>query len=372
MTMRTILAAAFVLLIGFLLIGFLVGQEPGPSPPNVPGKKGWEDSRETVDRSKPQPFEAPQFPRDTESKAKSAFININGVKHHYLDWGGNGETVLLLAGLGNTAHIFESFGSALANDHRVLALTRRGHGQSDSPMSGYDTATRVEDIRAFLDSLGITNVALIGHSIAGDEITLFSAKYPERTKAAIYIDAGYDRRMLKQLNARNPLRITFPRNLTHSYQNYVSFMRASEPALNEFWQQRVADFDAQIKRLNDGSVEVRTSPKIYAHYHTEMSRFHADYRRVRAPVVAIYATSEKHPAIPTFIGAQMREQAHRFWKDVRMPFAREQIRMFQEALPDATVIELEETDHFCFISREVEVIAHIRSFLEPIDQQGKE
>ena len=363
MPTRTILAAAFVLVIGSLLIGFLVGQEPEATPPNVPDDKGRENSGETANRPSAKPFEAPQSPRDPESTATSAFINLNGVKHHYLDWGGNGETVLLLAGLGNTAHIFESFGSALGSDHRVLALTRRGHGQSASPISGYDTATRVEDIRAFLDAMEVTNVVLIGHSIAGDEITLFSTKYPERTKAAIYIDAGYDRRMLKQLNARNPLRITFPRNLTHSYQNFVSFTRASDPSLNEFWQHRVADIDAQIKVLSDGSVEVRTSPKIYTHYQTEMSRFHADYRRVKVPVLAIYAMSEKHPAIPTFMGAEMREQAHRFWKDVRMPFAREQIRMFQEALPDATVIELEETDHFCFISREADVIAHIRSFL---------
>ena len=364
--MRTILAAAFV-----LLIGFLGGQEPGPSAHHVL-EEGKEDSGKTVNRSKPESVEIPQPLRDPKSKAKSAFIDINGVKHHYLDWGGEGEPVLLLAGLGNTAHIFESFGSKLANDHRVLALTRRGHGQTASPISGYDTKTRVEDIRAFLDSFRITKVILIGHSIAGDEITLFSAKYPERITAAIYIDAAYDRRQLTQLNAKNPLRVTFPGNLTHSYQNFASFMRASEPALDEFWQQRVADFDAQIKRLSDGSVEVRTSSEVYAHYNTEMNRFYADYRRVRAPALAIYATSEKHPVIPTFISAEMREQAHRFWKNVRMPAAREQMRIFREALPDATIIELKETDHFCFISREADVLAHIRSFLESIDQQGKE
>lgn len=366
MTMRTILAAAFV-----LLIGFLGGQEPGPIAHHVL-EEGKEDSGETVNRSKPESVEIPQPLRDPKSRAKSAFIDINGVKHHYLDWGGEGEAVLLLAGLGNTAHIFESFGLKLANDHRVLALTRRGHGQSASPISGYETKTRIEDIRAFLDSFRITKVILIGHSIAGDEITLFSEKYPERVTAAIYIDAVYDRRQLTQLNAKNPLRVTFPRNLTHSYQDFASFMRASEPALNEFWQQRVADFDAQIKRLGDGSVELRTSPTVYAHYNTEMNRFYADYRRVTAPVLAIYATSEKHPVIPTFIGAEMREQAHRFWKNVRMPAAREQMRIFREALPDATMIELKETDHFCFISREADVIAHIRAFLESIEQQGKE
>ena len=38
---------------------------------------------------------------------RSGFIMANGIKLHYLDWGGNGETLVLLAGLGNTAHVFD-------------------------------------------------------------------------------------------------------------------------------------------------------------------------------------------------------------------------------------------------------------------------
>jgi len=38
------------------------------------------------------------------SPHKSGFVQANGVRLHYLDWGGSGETLLFLAGLGHNAH----------------------------------------------------------------------------------------------------------------------------------------------------------------------------------------------------------------------------------------------------------------------------
>jgi non-heme chloroperoxidase len=38
------------------------------------------------------------------------------VRSEVLDWGGTGRTVVLLAGLGNTAHVFDDFAPKLAAD----------------------------------------------------------------------------------------------------------------------------------------------------------------------------------------------------------------------------------------------------------------
>src|SRR6266516_1629971 len=37
------------------------------------------------------------------------FATVNGVRLHYLDWGGHGNVLLFLAGLGDSAHRFDSF-----------------------------------------------------------------------------------------------------------------------------------------------------------------------------------------------------------------------------------------------------------------------
>jgi len=108
---------------------------------------------------------------------KSGFVTANGIKLHYLDWGGSGDALLLLTGFGNDAHIFDSFAPKFTDRFHVIGLTRRGFGESDKPKTGYDTASRVEDIRLFLDAMKIEKASIVGHSMAGDELTLFASLY---------------------------------------------------------------------------------------------------------------------------------------------------------------------------------------------------
>jgi pimeloyl-ACP methyl ester carboxylesterase len=75
----------------------------------------------------------------------------------------------------------------------VLALTWRGHGKSDAPETGYDVDTLTEDVRQFLDAMKIERVMLVGHSMAGEELTRFAGLYPERVDRLVYLDAAYDR-----------------------------------------------------------------------------------------------------------------------------------------------------------------------------------
>src|SRR6185437_2199321 len=82
------------------------------------------------------------------SPHRSGFIPIGGgVRLHYLDWGGSGQTIVFLAGQGNTAHAFDDFAPRFTDRYHVVALTRRGFGESSHPASGYDTPRLVEDVR---------------------------------------------------------------------------------------------------------------------------------------------------------------------------------------------------------------------------------
>ena len=55
-----------------------------------------------------------------------------GVSLEVLDWGGHGRPVILLAGLGNTAHVFDKFAPKLATRYQVYGITRRGFGASSA------------------------------------------------------------------------------------------------------------------------------------------------------------------------------------------------------------------------------------------------
>ena len=92
-----------------------------------------------------------------------------GVSLEVLDWGGSGPPLVFLSGLQDVAHGFDDSARRLTDQYRVLADHASRIGASARPATGYDLATRVSDLEAVLDSLRLGPVALVGHSIAGDE-----------------------------------------------------------------------------------------------------------------------------------------------------------------------------------------------------------
>src|SRR5690349_7524206 len=98
------------------------------------------------------------------------FVTVNDVRLQYVDWGGTGNAILLLPGLGDDVHRFDRFAPRFTDVFHVVGFSRRGQGASDASSSNYDTATLVEDIRQFLDVMRIERVDIIGHSIAGVEM----------------------------------------------------------------------------------------------------------------------------------------------------------------------------------------------------------
>lgn len=126
-----------------------------------------------------------------ETALRTQFVDVQpDVKLEVLDWGGTGRNLVLLAGLGNTAHVFDSLGPKLAAHYHVIGITRRGFGQSSAPQTGYDPRRLGDDVAAVLDALHIADPVLVGHSIAGEELSSISTYHPGRAAALVYLDAG--------------------------------------------------------------------------------------------------------------------------------------------------------------------------------------
>src|ERR1700694_5401581 len=81
------------------------------------------------------------------------FVTVDkNVKLEVLDWGGSGSPLVLLAGLGNTAHVFDDFAPKLTSEYHVFGITRRGFGASSIPASGYSADRLGDDVLAVLDA----------------------------------------------------------------------------------------------------------------------------------------------------------------------------------------------------------------------------
>jgi non-heme chloroperoxidase len=129
-------------------------------------------------------------------------IEQQDVQLEVLDWGGTGRPLILLAGLGNTAHIFDQFPPKLTASYHVYGITRRGFGTSSAPKPdwlNYRADRLGDDVLAVSDALKIQRPVLVGHSIAGEELSSIGSRFPERVAGLIYLDAGYPY-VLREMN----------------------------------------------------------------------------------------------------------------------------------------------------------------------------
>jgi pimeloyl-ACP methyl ester carboxylesterase len=81
----------------------------------------------------------------------------------------------------------DRFYNRLASFSRLILFDKRGTGLSDRvPPDRLPTLeTRMDDMRAVMDDVGVERAAVLGHSEGGAMCALFAATYPERTQALV-------------------------------------------------------------------------------------------------------------------------------------------------------------------------------------------
>jgi pimeloyl-ACP methyl ester carboxylesterase len=125
----------------------------------------------------------------TAGEPSSNVVELDGLKFHYLDWGGDGTPLLALHGFSGHAHTWDHTARALCGRYRVLALDQRGHGDSDwAPL--YGSRSMVEDVLHLLDALEVERTVLMGLSMGGNVAYLFAATHPERVERLVVLDIG--------------------------------------------------------------------------------------------------------------------------------------------------------------------------------------
>jgi len=130
------------------------------------------------------------------SPHSARFVSVDtDVKLEVLEWAGpqgrDVRTLVLVPGLGNTAHVFDALAPKLAAHYRVVGVTRRGFGASSAPASGYGADRLGDDVLAVTEALKISKPVLVGHSLGGEELSSIGSRHPDKVAGLIYLDAGY-------------------------------------------------------------------------------------------------------------------------------------------------------------------------------------
>lgn len=301
------------------------------------------------------------------SNPKSDFVHVNGIRLHYLDWGGEGPALIFLTGMGSSAYIYNQFAPRFTDKFRVLALTRRGHGDSDIPEAGYEADTLTEDIRQFMDQLKVGKAVLAGHSLAGVELTHFSATYPERVDKLVYLEALDDRRREKAIHEQNPLNsVEIKREEStppRSFEEYIAMVKRDVPEFAKIWSDLWDEEFSHGVKVNEEGIFVDKMPASVE-------------KMIVENLITGYAPKKVEAVIPTlcFFGKRKRKLTddyteeqkaafEQFYRDVNEPFFRSVIAEFQTRFPHAEVVIIPDGHHYCFIAQADLVYEEMRRFL---------
>lgn len=297
------------------------------------------------------------------SPHKVLFVEVEpGVRLEVLDWGGTGEAVVLLAGHGDTGHVFDVFAPQLARHYHVIAITRRGFGASSQPEGGYDLARLAEDVVSVADSLGIQKFSVIGHSIAGDEMNRLAVMVPGRVLKLVYVEAAYDR------VASNQMEVGF--RLPHPLEQPSTDDLASPEALTRYiWKTECPGMpEAEVRATRvfaaDGHFDhAVTSDEIVRKVAGMVE--HPSYDQIHSPALAIYAV-KKTPAQLFSVFATEDNETQAALKNIfvqEVSFQKSQREKFAHEMKNGKVVEIPGGNHYVFISNQTEVLNDVVHFL---------
>ena len=288
------------------------------------------------------------------------FVQVSpGVSLEVLDWGGSGPPLVFLSGLQDVAHGFDDFAPAFTDQYRVLAITRRGYGASSQTATGYDLATRVSDLEAVLDSLRLGPVALVGHSIAGDELTGLAVAHPDRVTRLVYLDAAYDHSGIVELLSGSPSpppMLAADSASPAAVQAYL--MRSYGMRIPEAQLRAIGRYDVRDRLVGDVTPTAIDSMML-------AGCGHPVYRAVRTPALVINAVIDSMPQVfPAWqaYDAANQEAAIRFTAKLQQ-WGSTRAAQVERELKGAQVLALHGANHYVFDSNSAEVTSAMRAFL---------
>jgi non-heme chloroperoxidase len=293
-----------------------------------------------------------------------------GVKLEVLDWGGTGRDVVLLTGSGNTAHVYDEFALKLKDCCHVYGVTRRGYGASSQPTQGYDEPSLGRDVWTVIETLKLQSPVVIGHSMAGAELTDLGMKHSDRLGGLVYMDAIGDSTddppddpAFKAAQAKLPPPGP-PKTCPNDRSSFAIFRETLACRQGVAFPE--SELRAGFEVAADGSVGAFRSPGWISRA-IGTGRPPRDYSKITVPVLAISDAVDfdlSHLKPEQF---QVRDDDDRaaliaFGKATQAVFDRWSANL-KKGVPNAKIVDMPGATHYLWMTREADVLREIHAFV---------
>ena len=116
------------------------------------------------------------------------YVTVQGARLHYVDVG-SGDPILLLHGNPTSSYLWRNVIPHLQSRGRVLALDNMGFGKSDKPPIGYTFEEHRDHLEAFVQTLGLRDIVIVGHDWGSALALDFAARNETLVKGVVWMEA---------------------------------------------------------------------------------------------------------------------------------------------------------------------------------------
>jgi pimeloyl-ACP methyl ester carboxylesterase len=188
---------------------------------------------------------------------ESNFVDVGGVRMHYLDEG-EGEPVVAVHGNPTWSFYYRELVKDLRTDFRVIAPDHVGMGLSDRPGDHaypYTLERRAADFETLMDRLGLDEVNLVVHDWGGAIGCAWAGRHPDRVKrivilntAAFHLPAGKALPWQLWLVRNTPIGAGLVRGLNLFARGATRFACTHRPMSKEIRDAYCAPYDSWADR----------------------------------------------------------------------------------------------------------------------------
>ena len=266
---------------------------------------------------------------------REGFIDSEGYRLHYLEWGDKGPSIVLLHGSAPycSAHDLEALGDALSDKRHVIAFDLIGHAQSDDPKGILGFGKHVSILHRAAMEKGFNRTTLIGWSTGGWLSMAWAGLYPDEVERLVLIDI---------------VPATYTKPTPHDPENTPEFFRSDEEATKFYLESFIELPDKPprgyveeslrwSKRDGDGRVYPLSHHKRRLNLRKDLDLW-GIYSRIGVPVLLIRGSASFIPA--------------------------EAVDRMKAVNGNLTVVEVNGANHFVPVSHPEETIRAVKSFLE--------
>jgi len=273
-----------------------------------------------------------------ESERKAANLQLKRVRvgdHEivYLE-GGHGETILMLHGFAANKDNWTRFAKLISPAYYTVALDMPGFGESTClEDASYSIAEQAKRLNRFIDAIGLKKFHIVGNSMGGYIAARYTVMFPERVLSlGLFNSAGVrspvPSEMYKKLSKGEPNPLIA--GSVDEFDRLLKFVFSTPPDIPRFAKKILVEEAQRLKASNQ---------RIFKQISDEMGALEPDLPKIKAHTLVLWGDQDRVLDVSS-------------------------VQIFKKALPNCTVVIMQDCGHLPMIERPEEAAEHYLAFLK--------